>query len=50
MGTASTFTVPRVTKDQEIAAHSSDLHMSASAVIINITATISKNLTYKNTA
>lgn len=28
MGTASTFTVPRVTKDQEIAAHSSGLHIS----------------------
>lgn len=47
MGTASTFIIPRVTKDQETAAHCNDLQLSASTVIINIIATISKNSTYK---
>lgn len=48
MGTASPFTIPRTTKDQEIAAHCNGLQMSAGAVIINTTATTNKNLTYKN--
>lgn len=44
----SAFTILRITKDYEIAAHCNGLQMSAGAVIINIIATTNKNLTYKN--